>query len=87
MDSYRGDLLLDGEVLREGIEFFIEIDRPPGRKLYTWKGYFEVPKNCDADFVNSRQFEIRLSDGRAGVINVSGFDFIVIEFQGTGDLK
>ncbi len=72
MDSYRGDLLLDGDVMFEGLEFWIEEIRPPSpAKLSEWRGEFEAPH--DQRFHWQARYELRLDDGRRGVLLVKKF--------------
>ena len=71
MDTYRGDLLLDGKVVHPRIEFWIEEIRPPPTPS-EWRGSFEAP--TDKDFDWKVAYEIRLDDGRRGKLFVTNFD-------------
>ncbi len=73
MDSYRGDLLLDGKVVHPRIKFWIEEIRPrPPARLSEWRGSFEAP--TDKDFDWKATYEVRLDDGRRGKLFMTNFD-------------
>ncbi len=86
MDTYRGDLLLDGEVVHPRIEFWIEEMRPrPPARLSEWRGSFEAP--TDKDFDWKATYEIRLDDGRCGKLFVTTLDGETSVFQMAEGLK
>ena len=73
MDTYRGDLLLNGKVVQPRIEFCIEeIRPPPPAKLSEWRGKFAAPDDKDFDW--GATYEVRLDDGRRGKLFMTNFD-------------
>jgi hypothetical protein len=86
MGTYRGDLILDGKVVREDLEFWIQEIRPqPPAKLSEWRGSFEAPTGEDFDWTAT--YEVRLDDGRRGKLLVTNIDGDSCMFQGTGPLE
>jgi len=85
MDKCDGELFSGSDALATGVRFWIET--VPGRRLSSWRGSFELPKENTFSFIEHRQCEIVLSDGRKGTIVVTRAGHPLVTFQGSGPLE
>ncbi len=86
IDAFRGDLLLDGEIVHQGIDFWIEvIPATPPAPPYEWCGSFNVGAVEDFDAIPV--YDLQLDDGRCGKLLVTRCDGDSYIFQGSEDLK
>ena len=92
MEFFHGSLELDGTVICEALEGWVEVVAPPGR-LSSWHGGFRAPATAHSDLFSTlssaEPCTLKLDDGRKGQMFINHMSLAgeEVQFQGTGPLE